>query len=311
MEKPFVVLLFGPTGVGKTDLLESLFSGRGEVVSADSMQVYRGMDIGTAKPSHDLRHKIPHHLIDIRDPREQYTAGDFVTSAESLIPEIASRGKIPIVSGGTAYYFRNLIFGLPETPPADTRVRGRLDAECSRLGTEEMYRRLEIVDPAAAARISSRDRYRVLRALEVFESSGSPLSAFPMPMRPRNDMTFLVLGLQREREDLYRRIEARVDRMFADGLSREFCGLHRLGLREGDPGMRGIGYREFFLQMRDGCMRPKDTADLVKADSRRYAKRQMVFFRSLPGVLWVHPDETGEIRRVLNDFLPCDFPPIG
>ncbi len=300
MKKPFAVLLFGPTGVGKTDLLVRLFSGRGEVVSADSMQVYRGLDIGTAKPTPDLRRAIPHHLVDIRDPRDQYTVGDFVSSAESLIRAIGDGGKVPVVSGGTAYYFRNLIYGLPAAPPADPVVRSELDAECSRAGTEEMHRRLQGADPEAAERISPRDRYRILRALEVIETSGKPLSAFRVPDVPRADVDFLTVGLLRPREELYRRIDARVDAMFRRGLPGEAAGLMKAGLTENDPGMKGIGYREFFLMKRDGCSRLKDIADRIKADSRRYAKRQITFFRSLPGVTWVHPDDRAALNRIFS-----------
>ena len=267
------------------------------------MQVYRGLDIGTAKPSLEFRNLLPHNLIDIRDPGEQYNAGDFVKAAEELIPEISCRGKIPIVSGGTAYYFRNLLYGLPESPVGDPEVRRKLEEECRSLGLPALFRRLEATDPESAERLSSRDRYRVLRALEVREVSGKPLSACRVPLVPRKDFRFLVLGLDRDREELNARIDRRVDEMFEAGLVREVAGLLSRGCGEGDPGMRGIGYREFFLMKNDGCLGLAEVRDLIKRNSRRYAKRQRTFFSSLPGVRWFHPDRHEDILAAVDEFL--------
>jgi tRNA dimethylallyltransferase len=267
------------------------------------VQVYRGLDIGSAKPSASLRRRIPHHLIDILDPREQFTAGAFVKAAESLIASICARGRVPLVSGGTAFYFRNLLYGLPPTPPADLSVRAALEEECSRQGLDLMYRRLQSLDPVSAGRISAHDRYRILRALEVCRTAGKPLSMLNTPERPRGDIDFLVIGLEREKEDLYNRIDRRVDAMFAEGLVDEVKGLVKQGLRQTDPGMRGIGYREFFAAIADGCLRVKDVTALVKTDSRRYAKRQLTFFKSLPGVTWLHPRAEEEIRRLVSGFI--------
>jgi tRNA dimethylallyltransferase len=306
------VLLFGPTAVGKTVLVERLCKGpngffadgpTAEVISADSVQVYRGLDIGSAKPPARLRRRIPHHLIDILDPREQFTAGAFVQAAERLIREICARGRLPLVSGGTAFYFRSLIYGLPPTPPADPAIRAALEEECSLLGLAALYRRLHTLDPLSAARISANDRYRILRALEVRAAAGRPLSELAPPEHPRGDIDFLVIGLAREKQELYSRIDGRVDAMFAEGLVDEFKGLLKQGLRETDPGMRGIGYREFFAALAGGCLRVKDVAARVKADSRRYAKRQLTFFKSLPGVKWLHPRAEEEIRRLVSGFL--------
>jgi tRNA dimethylallyltransferase len=291
--------------------LADLFSGRAEIISADSMQVYRGMDIGTAKPSASVRSKITHHLLDIRDPDEQFTVGDFVKLTERLIGEITRRKKIPIVSGGTAYYFRNLLFGLPDAPPGDTDIRVRVENECAASGLDSMYRRLRGVDPESSDRISPRDRYRILRALEVYEAAGRPLSSFAVPQKAREDLRFLVIGLFRGREELYRRIENRVDAMFDEGLADEVSRLIGMGYRENAPGMRGIGYGEFLAMRRDGCLRLKDVKDLIKRNSRRYAKRQMTFFKTLPGVVWVHPDAAGEIVRLSREFYPCEIGGIG
>jgi tRNA dimethylallyltransferase len=305
--KPYAVLLFGPTAVGKSALLERLWGVAGrlppaEIINADSVQVYRGLDIGSAKPLPGFRQKVPHHLIDILDPWEQFTAGAFVKAAEILIREIVGRGHLPVVSGGTAFYFRNLVCGLPPAPPADAAVRAGLEEECSRLGLAAMYGRLRANDPAGSRRICANDRYRVLRALEVFEVSGKPLSAFPVSGEPRRDMDFLVIGLRRDREELYRRIDSRVEEMLRAGLVAEVKGLLRAGRKQGDPGMRGIGYREFFEILADGCLRLKDAAGKIKTDSRRYAKRQITFFKSLPDVKWLRPEAEEEIVRRVRDF---------
>lgn len=304
------VLLFGPTGVGKSALLERLwgegadaFLPEAEIINADSVQVYRGLNIGSAKPPAEFQRRIAHHLIDILDPKEQFTAGAFVRAAETLIREIAGRGRLPVVSGGTAFYFRNLVFGLPPAPPSDALVRAALEEECSRLGTKAMYQRLRNLDPLGAGRISANDRRRVLRALEVYEVSGKPLSAFPVSLMPRRDMDFLIIGLRRDREELYRRIDSRVEEMLRAGLVAEVKGLARTGRTGGEPGMRGIGYREFFELLADGCLRIRDAVEKIKTDSRRYAKRQITFFQSLPNVKWLHPEADEEILSLIRGFV--------
>ncbi len=286
-----VILLFGPTGVGKTDLLSRECSRGYEVISADSMQVYRGLDIGTAKPEQNLLDTIKHHLIDIRDPHEQFHVGDFVPLADELIGSINRRGRIPVVSGGTAFYFKHLLYGLPETPPADPQVREQVQKELDAYGLEELYRRLEHVDPRSACSISSRDAYRVIRALEVFYTSGHPLSSFRMPRQVRSFIAPVVIGLYREREELSARIEGRVDMMMQQGLYDEVRSLIARGAQAHWPGMKGIGYREFFIYQSLGEYSLPGIARLITANSRTYAKQQMTFFRSLPHVQWVHPDE--------------------
>ncbi len=285
-----LVLLFGPTGVGKTELILRLFAGLGEVISADSMQVYKGLDIGTAKPSLEVQAHVPHHLIDILDPREQYTTGEFVHRAEELIPQIELRGRIPIISGGTAYYFKNFLYGLPETPIANPSVREWLDQRLNREGLPPLYEELKRIDPVVGERISPKDSYRILRALEVYYSTGRPLSSFPVPKSPRLKRPYRLIGLMRDREELYQRIDNRVEGMFRQGLAEEVARLIALGYREEDPGMRGIGYREFFQLGRIGCFTLSEVKAEIQKNSRRYAKRQITFFKSLPGIQWVHPD---------------------
>ncbi|MFP3043492.1 tRNA (adenosine(37)-N6)-dimethylallyltransferase MiaA [Treponema primitia] len=317
-----VLLLFGPTASGKTGVLEALFSGPNspfpaEVVSADSMQVYRGMDIGTAKPQADLLARLPHHLIDIRNPNEQFNAGDFVRLADHACEDIARQGKLPVVSGGTGFYLRNFVLGLPDTPPSDPLFRETLQAEFQSLGAQALMAELAVCDPVSAARIHLNDGYRLQRALEVFRSSGRPLSSYPpigAAPESRAQYRFLILGIERNREDVYRRINERCALMFRGGLPEEVARLHAAGYGPGDPGMKAIGYREFFVEESSGgglkaqwriSVDMEGVQTLVARNSRRYAKRQITFFASIPQVKWIAAsgDPVGEIRRELEGFL--------
>ncbi len=304
MSPPFpAVLIFGPTGVGKTELLERLFPGKTEVINADSRQAYRHMDIGTAKPSPRLRKLTPHHLIDILDPDEQYNAGIFVKKADALVPEIFSRGKIPVISGGTAFYILNFINGLPPTPPGDLDVRKQLQEEFRTDGIKPLFRELESRDPESARRIGPADSYRIIRALEVVRVSGSPMPE-PVPGSERRILyRFLPVGLTRPREELSARIDRRVDRMMEEGLPGEVKGLLRRGYGRDDPGMQGIGYREFFIMREKGCVSLSIVTEMIKTASRRYAKRQMTFFRRVEGAAWYSPEDVVPVRNSVIRFL--------
>ncbi|MDR0721061.1 MAG: tRNA (adenosine(37)-N6)-dimethylallyltransferase MiaA [Treponema sp.] len=333
-----VLLLFGPTASGKTAVLERLSSRAGflppvEVVSADSMQVYRGMDIGTAKPSPELLAALPHHLIDIRDPAEQFNAGEFVRLADEAVRDIARRGKFPVVSGGTGFYLANFVLGLPPAPPSDAAVRLALKAELRERGAASLRAELAACDPVSAARIHENDEYRLLRALEVRRLSGRPLSDFPRPSPEggaafRREYRFLLIGLTRPREELYRLIDERCARMFRNGLPGEVRRLFEAGYRPEDPGMKAIGYREFFVKAGEGAGTQADPAQpspgnrggwrlasdlaaveaLAARNSRRYAKRQLTYFASLPGVHWINAGENAasQIRAELARFLAED-----
>ena len=302
---PHVAVLFGPTAVGKSELLSRLFesglSSSYELISADSMQVYRHMDIGTAKPPAEERARFAHHLVDIAEPSEQFNAGRFVNEAQRIIPAIISRGRLPLVAGGTAFYVTTLVHGLPDAPPVDLAVRERLRAQERDEGRAALYRLLQRCDPGAASRIPSNDRYRVMRALEVFQSTGRSVYSYAWPRTPRTDMRFLLLGLDRPREELYRRIDDRVSAMFRAGLVREVVSLVDRGYGPADPGMKGIGYREL-LEMRGTCETLADVRERISQSTRRYAKRQLTFFRSVPGVRWFAPAEVSAICDQLQRF---------
>ena len=285
-----VLILFGPTASGKTALAERLFTGanalcRAEVISADSMQVYRGMDIGTAKPELELQKILPHHLIDIRNPDEQFNAGDFVRLADKACLDIKGRSALPVILGGTGFYLKNFMYGLPASPPADKALRDTLKKELEENGAEALAGRLRRLDPASAERIHANDAYRLLRALEVCISSGLPLGSFTQGKTLRKAYRFLIVGLHCSREDLYSRINDRCEAMFRRGLSEEVRGLFYKGYTPDDPGLRAIGYREFFVK-NDSRWSISNDKEGVKAliaqNSRRYAKRQETFFRAIP-----------------------------
>lgn len=305
--------MFGPTGVGKTALLNKLFVDLAEVVSADALQVYRGLDIGTAKPDADVLSRIPHHLIDILEYTEPFNVGEFRRMADLCVSDILSRGKIPIVSGGTAYYLRGWLMGVPNTPQSDPTVREALERKWCDAGNDALREALKQVDPISAERIGIRDRYRMLRAMEVFEQTGRPLSDFPVPDVPRDDYEVLLLGLKRDRADLNRRIEERVDEMFRKGLAQEVAALRADGARLEHPGMKAIGYREWFPT--DGVSNPseEDVRELIVRNTRRYAKRQMTFFASLPDVRWFDVDadiiDAKGIAELISKFLGIDALP--
>ena len=302
-----VVLLFGPTGVGKTALVDRLFAGRGEVVSADALQVYKSLDIGTAKPDAGLLSRIPHHLINLLHYSQPFNVADFVRLADQAVTDIHRRNRLPVLSGGTAYYFRGWLCGLPETPKADQRIRTEVEDRWASSGNNELMEAVRAVDPVSAERLGAGDRYRMLRVLEVYRQTGRPLSEFPVPDTPREDYRILVLGLRRDRQELYERIDRRVDEMFRQGLAEEVAGLRKRGARPDHPGMKAIGYREWFSPEGEDEPDPEEVRKQIAANSRRYAKRQMTFFSSLPGVEWfdaaVDPDIPGGISDRINSFL--------
>jgi tRNA dimethylallyltransferase len=290
-----VLVLFGPTASGKTGILLELFnSSQAEVVSADSMQVYRGMDIGTAKPSAKEQEHLPHHLIDIRDPSQQFNSGDFVRLADEACTEIAERGRLPVISGGTGFYLKNFIMGLSEAPPSCEKTRVALKQELKEKGATALMEELAVVDPVSAQRIHLNDEYRLTRALEVYRTSGQPLSSFEIPAAKQRDcVRFIIVGLSRPREELYRRINLRCKKMIHQGLAAEVRSLYEAGYTPNDPGLRAIGYREFFVNDDEtsGGWRLSQDIDglqaLIAQNSRRYAKRQITFFAGIPGVKWI------------------------
>jgi tRNA dimethylallyltransferase len=309
-----VVVLVGPTASGKTALLDAIFGSpeareayglpEAEVVSADSMQAYRGMDIGTAKPDKALLSRLPHRLIDIREVKEQYTVGDFVSLADEACDEIAAAGKLPVVSGGTGFYVRNFICGLPAGPAADPALRAEVARDLEEKGPAALRAELAAADPGSAARIHERDLYRLTRALEIVRATGRPLADFAPSSEPRSRFRFAVLGVERPREELAARIDERVEGMMRAGLAEEVSALMSAGAAAGDPGMQAIGYREFFELSLGGAMPGREVAEAIARDTRQYAKRQMTFFRKLPGIAWIGPDPAA-LAAALRPLIHC------
>ncbi|MBI2081075.1 MAG: tRNA (adenosine(37)-N6)-dimethylallyltransferase MiaA [candidate division NC10 bacterium] len=295
--------LAGPTGVGKSAVALALAPRlNAEIVVADSMQVYRGFTVGTGKPAPADRAAVPHHGLDLVPPEAGFDAAAFRAAAAAACAGIRARGRLPLVVAGTGLYLRALRQGLCEAPAPDPAVRRGLEAEARRLGTAALHARLRATDPEAAARLSVNDRVRVVRALEVFEQTGIPLSRLQAHHRDREGPPAgLVIGLTRAREDLTRRIDARVQAMAAAGLEGEVRGLLAAGGGATRP-MRGLGYRHFAAVIR-GEKTAGEAVRLMQRDTRRYAKRQLTWLRKEPGVLWLRlaPDEPAAVtaERIL------------
>lgn len=244
--------------------------------------------------------QIPHYLIDIKEPHEPFSVGEFVKLADEASLEIKGQGRIPIVCGGTAYYFKHFYYGLPTSPKSNPEIRKLIAQRVEQKGLEWAHTELKRVDPPSAEKIHPADSYRLTRALEVYEETGKPLSSFTLPTKARQGIDPVIIGLTRDRDELLQRIEERVEEMFDAGLEGEIERLLEAGAQKEWPAMQGIGYREFFVAQEDPTMGRQEIADLIVRNSRRYAKRQMTFFRSLPNVNWVHPDDEEKIKSLLK-----------
>jgi len=290
---PFLALA-GPTGVGKSAVACALAPHLGaEIVVADSMQVYRGFTIGTGKPSVAERAAVRHHGLDLVDPAAGFDAAAFRAAATAACAAIRGRGRLPLVVAGTGLYLRALRQGLSDAPPPHPPLRRRLQAEARRLGVPALHARLKSGDPETAARLGVNDRSRVLRALEVLEQTGRPLSWWQAEHRRYHRAPAgLVIGLTRDRRDLYLRIEVRILAMVAAGLEEEVRGLRDRGYGETRP-MRGLGYRHF-LPVVVGERTAAEAIRLMQRDTRQYAKRQGTWFRKEPGIVWLSlaPEES-------------------
>lgn len=302
---PRIVIVLGPTASGKSELaLRLAETCNGELVNADSLQVYRGLDIGTAKPDLFERQRVPHHLIDILNPDEPFSAADFLSCADAAIQDITGRGRVPIVVGGTGLYLRTLIHGLVSTPGENRPYRQQMEQLAAQEGSRAVHRLLTEVDPAAAARIHPNNLVRTIRALEVYQADGRPLSTYWNEHQFAEERyRYLKIGINIEREELSRRIEKRVDTMIARGLVDEVRQLHERGYgRELKP-LGSIGYREIAACLA-GELSLKDAQDLMVLNTRRYAKRQMTWFRQEEPINWVeYPQNFASIQSYVIQFF--------
>jgi len=300
-----LVVLVGPTAVGKSALaLEMALKFGLEIVNADSMQVYRGMDIGSAKPSPEERNLVAHHLIDIRNPDEEYSAARFREEARQIIDALASRGTRALVVGGTGLYIQTLLKGLCAAPAADKQLREELKQQEQERGKWYLHHRLAAVDPEAASRIHPNDTFRVIRALEVFHLTGKPLTEHHRAhLLNAAGLNPLKIGLMRDRPELYRRIEARVDSMISSGLVEEVKQLLKKGYPPSIKAFQSLGYKQIlsFLQGEAGL---DEAIGLIKRNTRRYAKRQLTWFRKDTAIQWFSiPEQTTALEELLRNFL--------
>jgi tRNA dimethylallyltransferase len=294
-ERP--VLILGPTATGKSALAVALAERLdGEIISADARAIYRGLNIGTAKPPPHLRARVPHHLIDLLDPTEHYDVMQFRRAALTALEEIRARGRLPIVVGGSTLYISALTGTLFAGPKADPQIRQRLEAQPQ----EHLRKRLEEIDPEAAQRIHPNDKVRTVRALEVYELTGLPISRWHKESKVPFPYQFTKIGLTLNRKILYERINARVEQMLASGLLEEAKAL-RAKLTPEMPAYRTIGYEELF-QYLDGKISYDEAVRLIKKHTREYAKRQIIYFKREPDIHWI--DVTGRApEEVLDEVL--------
>ena len=323
-KKPPLIIIAGPTAVGKSAAAVALAKRiGGEIVSADSMQVYRGMDIGTAKVTEEEMGGVPHHLIDVISPEEDYHVVRFQKMAESAVKEILARGRIPIICGGTGFYIQALLYDIEfagDPPDAEEKKKHmeqflqkareaderRKRGEAGESGADLLHRQLASVDPESADAIPAANEKRVIRALEFYELYGKKISEHNREQTERKrsspyDFRFFVLTDERNR--LYQRIDARVDRMFSEGLMEEVERLLKQGVNPSGTAMQGIGYKEAAEALRGSCTE-EEARETIKRNSRHYAKRQLTWFRREGSVIWIDIGKTPDVLSEMLSHLP-------
>jgi len=299
-DKQPLLVIAGPTASGKkTAALEIAERFNGEIVSADSRKVYRYLDIGTAKPSEADRERVRHHLIDIAEPDEPFSAGSWVSCASEAVEDILSRDRLPILSGGTGFYIKSFREGLSEGMASDSAVREKLDREAAESSSKAMHEKLREIDPMRAAELAPNDSFRVLRALEVYYASGTSFTEARQSQRLiGGDYHYMTIGISMERERLYQRINERVDLMIKAGLTDELKSVLARGYSRELVSLDTVGYKEWFDWL-DGLASFDDCLELVKRNSRRYAKRQLTWFKGQEDVTWIDFSDD-ESRLSLN-----------
>ena len=298
---PKILIITGPTASGKKLLAmkaASLFNG--EIVSADSRKVYRYFDIGTAKPSPEDRKAVTHHVIDVVEPDEPFSAGEWLRLASGAVSGILARGKLPVITGGTGFYIDAFQNGLTESIASDPAVRKRLEDELSEKGTGYLYDKLLSIDPDRAVEIHKNDVFRLTRALEVYYITGRTFSSMRSdPRLSGGDYEYFYLGVHIERNVLYRRIEERIDRMISAGLVEEFQDIINRGYARNLMAFDTVGYKELFPYL-DGMEPLEGCIDTIKRNTKRYAKRQNTWFRARQGISWVDGLNEEEVSQTLK-----------
>jgi tRNA dimethylallyltransferase len=312
-KKKRVIVISGPTAVGKTDLsLKIAERIGGEIISADAMQIYKGMDIGTAKISLEDQKRVPHHMIDICDVQEEYNAGKYYHAAHAALRDILLRNKVPIIVGGSGFYLRVFLYGPPPVPPSSPEVRHQIEEQMEKLGIEQMYERLQMLDGAYASTISEKDKHKIARALEIIAITQKPISSIPFP--PKNKelaFDYRLWFLYLSKEELSRRIELRCDEMLFRGFVEEVRRLEKEGLRNNRSASLAIGYRQC-LEFLKSSQTEEDYLHFVaefKQVSRNYVKKQLTWFRKESFFRWLNLEEIDEekaIEFILQDYEQGD-----
>lgn len=296
-----IVIIAGPTGVGKTALsIEVAKKYNAEIISADSIQIYKGLDIGSAKVTEEEKQGIVHHMIDIVSPTDEYSAGEWVKDAEKAISEIEKRNHLPLVVGGTGMYVSSLLFSPGVTCGKDEEYRKELEKIGAEKGSPYLHKMLEEIDPESAKTIHENHQTRIIRALEIFHVSGKRKSEQKTSSTPKYD--YLLIGLTAERNVLYDRINKRVDKMIENGLINEVQSLINNSISDKNQCMQGIGYKETYSFLTNKTSK-EEFVEKLKQASRNYAKRQITYFKKIPNIVWKTYDEKDQIFELIDKFL--------
>lgn len=299
--KENLFILIGPTAIGKTDLSIKLAQMmNGEIISADSMQIYKYMNIGSAKVTKEEMQEVPHHLIDNVYPDEDFTVANYKNHATTLISNINKEGRLPIIAGGTGLYINSIVYNLQftEVPPNES-IRNQLEL----LSNEDLYKELENIDNTSANKLNVNDRKRVIRALEIYKSTGKTMSEYNKDFRMENqDYNLVMIGLNMDRARLYDRINRRVDIMINSGLIDEVKGLLEMGYNKNLVSMQGIGYKEIIMYLEEEISLDESIA-LIKQKSRNYAKRQLTWFRRDERIKWMNLDDYSNLEKLSKDII--------
>lgn len=302
--KKRLLIIAGPTAVGKTDTAIILANKlNGEIISADSMQIYRHMDIGTAKPTLEERKGIPHHLIDVVNPDENFSVAEFQKMAKCIIDDLALKGKLPIIAGGTGLYINSLIYDMDFTQSVSNwQLREQLQKEANEMGNEFVYNKLKDIDINAANRIHPNNLKKVIRAIEVYYETGDKIGDFSKDINLNDEYEFFLVGLIRDREELYNRINMRVDIMIEQGLIEEVKKLLNLGYSKELVSFKGLGYKEIIRYLEEEYDLD-EAINILKRDTRRYAKRQLTWFRRYSDINWYNISNYSSSEKLAEDII--------